>query len=86
MRPNNNRKKYNIEPNVYIGPYTSIGNNVTIKRGEIENSIIMNNCHININNKITGSLIESYSTITSSENTKPKGRRFIIGERSNIMI
>lgn len=59
-------------------------NNVTIKRGEIENSIIMDNCLIDVNEKITDSLIGPHSTITSSENTKLKGRRFIIGERSHI--
>jgi len=51
-------------------------------KGEIENSIIMDHCHIDINEKITDSFIGPHSTITSSENTKPKGRRFIIGERS----
>ena len=35
-----------LEAHVYIGPYTSIGNNVVVKKGEIENSIIMDNCHI----------------------------------------
>ena len=74
-----------IESNVYIGPYTSIGNHATIKRGEIENSIIMDHCHIDVNEKITDSLIGPYSIITSNEN-RPKGRRFIIGERSDITL
>ena len=50
-----------IERQVYIGPYTSIGNNVLIKRGEIENSIIMDNCYIDIEEKITDSLIGSHN-------------------------
>jgi len=75
-----------VEPNVYIGPYTSIGNHTIIKRGEIENSIIMDHCLIDINEKITDSLIGPHSTITSSENAKPKGRRFVIGERSYLTI
>ena len=75
-----------IEANVYIGPYTSIGNNATIKRGEIENSIIMDHCLIDANEKITDSLIGPYSTIISSENAMPKGRRFILGERSNVTL
>jgi len=74
-----------IGPNVYIGPYTSIGNNVTIKRGEIENSIIMNHCLIDINERITDSLIASSSKIISSEN-KPRGKRFILGERSHVEV
>jgi glucose-1-phosphate thymidylyltransferase len=50
---------------VYVGPYTSIGDNCTIKKGEIKNSIIMNDCTININDRITDSLISPYSKITS---------------------
>jgi glucose-1-phosphate thymidylyltransferase len=73
-----------IESDVYIGPYTSIGNNVTIKKGEIENSIIMDNCVIDVKEKITDSLIAPYSKIISSDRNKPSGRRFILGERSHI--
>jgi len=72
-----------IESNVYIGPYTSIGNNVTIKQGEIENSIIMDNCLIDANERITDSLIAPNSKIISCNN-KPRARRFILGERSYV--
>jgi glucose-1-phosphate thymidylyltransferase len=74
-----------IEPNVYIGPYTSIGNNCAIKRGEIENSVIMDNCTVNINDRITDSLIAPYSQIISNNNT-PHGKKFIIGERTYIQL
>jgi len=77
--------KSTIEKDVYIGPYTSIGNNTTINRGEIENSIIMDNCHIDIDDRITDSLIGPNSTITSNKN-KPKARRFLIGEQSHITL
>jgi len=73
-----------VEGGVYIGPYTSIGNNVMIKRGEIENSILMDNCRIDMDSKITDSLIGPYSVITSNESDKPKGYRFVVGERSKI--
>jgi glucose-1-phosphate thymidylyltransferase len=72
-----------IAPNVYIGPYTSVGNHVTIKRGEIENSIIMDHTHIDANERITDSLIAAYSKIVSN-NSKPQARRFILGERSHV--
>jgi glucose-1-phosphate thymidylyltransferase len=72
-----------IEARVYIGPYTSIGNNCVIKRGEIENSIIMNDCIINIEERITDSLIAPHSEITSNKST-PHGKKFIIGERTFI--
>jgi len=74
-----------IESGVYIGPYTSIGRNVEIKRGEIENSIIMDHCLINVEDKIVDSLIAPYSTITSNQK-KPKGKRLILGERSYVEI
>jgi len=79
-------KNTTIEPNVYIGPYTSIGNNTTIKKGEIENSIIMDNCHIDTEDRITDSLIGPNSTITTNKNNKPKARRFLIGEQSQIIL
>lgn len=77
-------KNTTIEANVYIGPYTSIGNNATIKRGEIENSIIMDHCLVDIDERIIGSLIAPHSKIVSYRQNKPSGRRFILGERSYV--
>lgn len=74
-----------IETQVYIGPYTSIGNNVRIKRGEIENSIIMDNCYIDIGEKIIDSLIGPHSSIIANQKG-PKGRKFIIGESSVVTL
>lgn len=73
-----------IDANIYIGPYTSIGNNATIKRGEIENSIIMDNCLIDVNERIIDSLIAPHSKIISNDGNKPCGKRFILGERSHV--
>lgn len=75
-----------METGVYIGPYTSVGDNVILKRGEIENSIIMDNCHIDIDDRITDSLIGPYSAINTNRIDKPKGYRFVIGEQSKITI
>ena len=73
-----------IKKGVYIGPYTSIGNHLTIRRGEIENSIIMDNCVIDVDERIVDSLIAPDSKITSNDKNKPKGRRFILGEKSQV--
>lgn len=73
-----------IKRNVYIGPYTSIGNNVIIRKGEIENSIIMDGCLIDINERITDSIVGSNTKIVSEPFFKPRGRRFILGESSRI--
>jgi len=74
-----------IEAQAYIGPYTSIGNNVVVKRGEIENSVIMDGCHIDISDKITDSLIGPHSIITANRRG-PKGYRFIVGESARITL
>ena len=73
-----------VKGNVFIGPYTSIGNHCIIERGEIENSIIMDNCTINVNERITDSLIASGSTITLKGQARPAGKKFIVGERTYI--
>jgi glucose-1-phosphate thymidylyltransferase len=77
-------KNTTIESEVYIGPYTSIGNNAHIKKGEIENSIIMDNCTIEINTKITDSIIGANSEIITNQKG-PKGHRLIVGENSKIV-
>lgn len=79
-------KKVLIEGCVYIGPYTSIGNGVMVRRGELENSIIMDDTLVDVDEKITDSIIGPGSEITSGEPGKPKGRRFIVGDRSRMML
>jgi glucose-1-phosphate thymidylyltransferase len=74
-----------IESGVFIGAYTSIGNNVYIKNGEIENSIIMDNCVIDINGKITDSIIGANSQIVKNQKV-PKGYRLILGEASKVIL
>ncbi len=73
-----------IEGEVYVGPYTSIGRNTKIKRGEIENSIIMDNCTIEINTKIIDSVIGANSEIITNQKG-PKGHKLIVGENSKIV-
>ena len=73
-----------IEPGVFIGPYTSIGSNVLVKQGEVENSIIMDGCTIDVNERIIDSLIGPCSYLSSNMNAGPKGRRFILGEKSRV--
>lgn len=69
-----------------IGPYTSVGDDVTVRRGEIENSIIMEHCLIDVNEKITDSIVGAHSEITSGKAGRPRKRTFIVGEKSNIML
>jgi len=74
-----------IEHGAYVGPYTSIGRKVELKGGEIENSIIMDHCLIDVEDRIVDSLIAPYSRIVSDGN-KPRGKRFILGERSYVEV
>ena len=74
-----------IEHGAYVGPYTSIGRKVELKGGEIENSIIMDHCLIDVEDRIVDSLIAPYSRIVSNGN-KPRGKRFILGERSYVEV
>jgi glucose-1-phosphate thymidylyltransferase len=76
----------NLETGVYIGPYTSIGNHVMIRRGEVENSIIMDNCVIDIAHRITGSIIGQGTTITSNNHSSPKGLRLTLGENCQLIL
>jgi len=75
-----------IDSGADIGPYTSVGDNSEIKRGETENSIIMEHCLIDVNEKITDSIIGPHSKITSSKVSKVKRRTLIVGEKSHIRL
>jgi len=73
-----------LDEGVYIGPYTSLGNKVTVKRGEIENSILMDGCIIDTEERIINSLIGPYSIVTSNSEGRLRGKRLILGERSRV--
>ncbi|KXB05946.1 glucose-1-phosphate thymidylyltransferase [candidate division MSBL1 archaeon SCGC-AAA382A20] len=74
-----------IKSGVYIGPYTSIGDGVEIMEGEIENSIVMNNCEIRVGERIVNSLIGPDSRIVSGD-SKPTGRSMILGKSSEVIL
>ena len=75
-----------IESGVYIGPYTSIGDHVAIRRGEIEDSIVMDHCTIDIPHRITSSIIGQHTTITSSDHNSPRGFKLTLGENCQVSI
>lgn len=75
-----------IGPNTFIGPYTSIGNHATICNTEIENTIVMENAHIDCGKRITDSLIGRDVEILGYEKNLPKGHRLIIGDMSKITL
>lgn len=74
-----------IGPDVYIGPYTSIGDDVSITQGDIESSIIMDKVTIECGDKIIDSLIGRWSRIYSVDGF-PKGKKLIVGENSMVWL
>ena len=75
-----------IGPNVYIGPYTSIGNDVTIRNTEVENSIVMDGAYIDCGKRIIDSLIGTKAKIVGFEDNVPKGLKLILGDMTYISI
>jgi glucose-1-phosphate thymidylyltransferase len=71
-----------IESDVRIGPNSSIGDNSIIKKGDIENSIIMARCQIDFNIKIRDSIIAFHSKIKTQK--AHDGKIFLLGEGSEI--
>ena len=74
----------NIGPSARIGPYVSIGKNSTLKHCIIENSIIMDDCTIEVNVTISDSIIANGSYINNS--LKENKKQFLLGERSQVRL
>ncbi|MGC9059629.1 MAG: glucose-1-phosphate thymidylyltransferase [Thermoplasmata archaeon] len=74
-----------IENGTYIGPYTSVGNNVILRSCEIENSIILDNTVIDAHTKIIDSIIGTGTEITQIKR-KPMAHRMVVGENTKIAL
>lgn len=66
----------------YIGPYTSLGNNVELHSAEVENSILFDNVRVASPKRMQSSIIGEGSVIASEQHTKPSGHRLVIGENA----
>ena len=72
--------------NSYIGPFTSIGDNNTVRNSEVEYSIVLTGCTIlNVGIRIEGSLLGNDVEIVEASG-KPHVHRFIIGDQSRIEV
>jgi glucose-1-phosphate thymidylyltransferase len=68
--------------NTYVGPFTSVYDDVTIRNSEIEHSIVLERCVIqDIPVRIEGSLIGKEVRIQRSQ-LKPTAYRFMVGDSS----
>lgn len=68
----------------YIGPYTSIGDRVTITGGEIEHSIIMNEVTIKTKKRIVESILGERCVVGSVSDSFPSGHKLIIGDQTMV--
>ena len=66
----------------YIGPYTSVGDNVKMIKAEVEHSIILDDCEIACNKRVVNSIIGRGVRIHDSANSQPSGHTLIVGDSS----
>jgi glucose-1-phosphate thymidylyltransferase len=70
----------------YIGPYTSIGENVTVRRSEVEHSIILTGSVVeDLGTRMEASLLGREVKLTRSDGM-PKTLRMLVGDKSEIKI
>jgi glucose-1-phosphate thymidylyltransferase len=72
-----------IHADARIGPNTSIGDDSSISKCDIEDSIIMSGCNIDGNFKIRNSIIAFNCGLTS---TKTENKTFLLGEGTKISL
>lgn len=72
--------------NSYIGPYTSIGNEVEVYNTEIEHSVVFDYVDINCSTRIVDSLIGMNATVTSAHATLPLGHKLVVGDNAIVEI
>ncbi|HPG38491.1 MAG TPA: glucose-1-phosphate thymidylyltransferase [bacterium] len=78
--------KNTIVDNSFIGPFTSIGDNCTIKKSEVEFSIVLNQCEItDVGVRIESSLLGAGARVVKAT-VRPKTHRFMVGDQSLIEI
>lgn len=75
-----------IGPNAYVGPYTSLGDNVKLRNSEIENSIVMEGAHIDCGKRIIDSIIGRNAKIVDSNSNLPRGYKLILGDMTYVSI
>jgi glucose-1-phosphate thymidylyltransferase len=70
--------------NAYVGPFTSIGDGVTLRASEIEHSIVLEGSSItDVAGRIENSLIGRNVTVYRAE-SKPRAYNLMLGDRSQV--
>lgn len=72
--------------NAYIGPFTSIADNVKVIASEIEHSVILEGCCIlNVGSRVEDSLLGRDVTVCRDE-SKPRAVRLMLGDHSQVKL
>lgn len=66
----------------YIGPYTTIGNEVTVIGTEIEHAIVFDGAQITAGRRIVDSIIGTQARVQSMQGSRPQGHKLIVGDHS----
>jgi glucose-1-phosphate thymidylyltransferase len=70
----------------YIGPYTAIGEDVTIEKAELEHSIVLSGSSItDLESRVEASLIGKNVRISRGP-ALPKAYRFVVGDNADVQI
>jgi glucose-1-phosphate thymidylyltransferase len=73
--------------NSYIGPYTSIGDNVVVENSEVEASIIMRDCVLrDVPGRVDSSLLADYTEVVAAADQVPAVYRFVLAENSYVQL
>ena len=68
----------------YVGPFTSIGDGVTVRGSEVEHSIVLEGSSIvGVGGRIESSLIGRNVSVFRSE-AKPRAYHLMLGDRSQV--
>jgi glucose-1-phosphate thymidylyltransferase len=75
-----------IIENSYVGPFTSIYYNVTVRNCEIERSIVLENSTLSdLNVRLQDSLIGRYASVSRND-SRPQAMKMNIGDHSNLWV
>ncbi len=72
--------------NSYIGPYSSIGNGVTIDGAEIEHSILFDEVQVNCPRRIADSILGYRARVHNVNGSWPQGHKLIVGDHAVVEI
>jgi glucose-1-phosphate thymidylyltransferase len=74
-----------VENGAYVGPFTALGDDVVLRRAEVDRSIIMDAAEIDGALRVVDSIVGRGATI-ASRGKPPPGQSFVIGDASRIVL